>query len=53
MMDEVGTIRADRYRLQFTVESAEETKGIIKAFCGNGSLKDTKTTTGHMKRGAL
>ena len=53
MMDDVSAIRADRYRLNFTIESAEETARIIRAFCDNGSLKDTKTTTGHMKRGAL
>ena len=53
MMNDISTIRADRYRIQFTVESAEETEEVIKAFCGSGSLKDTKTTTGHMKRGAL
>ncbi|MBR5361352.1 MAG: hypothetical protein IK123_10725, partial [Lachnospiraceae bacterium] len=53
MMDDVRQVHADRYRLNFTVESAVETSRIIKAFCGGGSLKDKKTTTGHMKRGAL
>ena len=53
MMDDVRHVSSDRYRMNFTVESAEETSRIIKAFCGGGSLKDMKTTTGHMKRGAL
>ncbi|MBO4900433.1 MAG: U32 family peptidase [Lachnospiraceae bacterium] len=53
MMDDIASIDADRYRLSFTVESGEETARIIRAFFENGSLKDMKTTTGHMKRGAL
>ena len=53
MMDEICSIGADRYRLCFTIETSEETERILRAFIGKGSLKDMKTTSGHIKRGAI
>ncbi|MCR5595038.1 MAG: U32 family peptidase [Lachnospiraceae bacterium] len=58
MMNDIRCISADSYRINLTVEDYEEAALVIRAFTYGSAnydheMRNLKTTTGHMKRGAL